>query len=261
MNLEALLAAGFVVPNAPRSPLQDQYRAIKRPLIQNATGQGASMPTHGNLVIVTSALPGEGKTFNSINLALSIAAELDHSVLLVDADVANPSVFRALGIDEGVSAGSSGLLDVLGGRCALSDSLLKTNVDKLMLLPGGGFHAHATELLASEAMRALLDDLATCDPERIVIFDSPPLLPTTEAATLASHMGQIVVVVQAEKTQRKAVQNALAMIEACPVRLLLLNQARKAPDQGYGGYGYGYGYGAARRYPSPGTAEAHKDAS
>ena len=251
IDLRAISAAGFVTPDAPRSALQEQYRAIKRRLIQNAVGQGAATPVRGNLVMVTSALPGEGKTYTSINLAMSIAAERDCTVMLVDADVANPSIFRTLRISGEVptpnGTPSPGLLDVLEGKAALSEAVLRTNVEKLTLLPAGGYHPHATELLASDGMRLLLEDMATRYPDRIVVFDSPPLLPTTEAAALAAHMGQIVIVVQADKTLRKEVESALAAIDSCPLRWLLLNQARGASGAAYGGYGYGYG-SAARRH-------------
>ncbi len=237
LDLEALAAMGLVTPNAPRTPMADQYRVIKRPLIRNATGRGAEMLNHGNLIMVTSALAGEGKSFTSLNLAMSIAAELDHTVMLVDADVARPSVLRMLGLPPG-----PGLLDVLEESVDLSDALLRTSIDKLTVLPSGTPHARATELLASDAMRKLLDDMARRYPDRIIIFDSPPLLLTTESAVLASQMGQIVVVVQAESTPQSAVRRALNTIEACPVRLMLLNQARVDADGSYG-YGYGYGYG------------------
>lgn len=237
LDLEALAAMGLVTPNAPRTPMADQYRVIKRPLIRNATGRGAEMLNHGNLIMVTSALAGEGKSFTSLNLAMSIAAELDHTVMLVDADVARPSVLRMLGLPPG-----PGLLDVLEESVDLSDALLRTSIDKLTVLPSGTPHARATELLASDAMRNLLDDMARRYPDRIIIFDSPPLLLTTESAVLASQMGQIVIVVHAESTPQSAVKRALSTIDSCPVRLMLLNQARVDADGSYG-YGYGYGYG------------------
>ncbi|MCU0923674.1 MAG: XrtA-associated tyrosine autokinase [Burkholderiaceae bacterium] len=237
VDFAALANAGFITPDAPRSSLADQFRVIKRPLIRNALGKGAGMLTHGNLIMVTSALAGEGKTFTSVNLAMSIAAELDHTVMLVDADVARPSVLRVLGLPQG-----PGLLDVLERKAELPEVLLRTNVDKLTVLPSGTPHARATELLASDAMRHLLDDMATRYPDRIIIFDSPPLLLTTESRVLATHMGQIVVVVNAGQTRQAAVQQALATIESCPVRMMVLNRAR-TDGAGVYGYGYGYGYG------------------
>lgn len=237
IDLDALSAAGIVSPNAPRSQIADQFRVIKRPLISNAMGKGASVIVNGNLIMVTSALPGEGKTFTAINLAMSMATELDYTVMLVDADMARPSVMSVLGLPAG-----PGLLDlVLDESKDLSGSLLRTNIDKLTILPSGKPHARATELLASDAMTRLLDDMAKRYPDRIIVFDSPPLLLATESRVLASHMGQIVMVVRAEKTLRSEVTHALATIEACPVKLMLLNQARTISKGGYG-YGYGYGY-------------------
>ena len=236
LDLVAIAAAGIVTPNAPRTRMADQYRVIKRPLISNAMGKGAATIKHANLSMVTSALAGEGKSFTSINLAMSMAAELDRTVMLVDADVARPSVLRVLGLPP-----SAGLLELLEGKAQMSDVLLRTNVEKLTILPSGSPHPRATELLASDAMVRLLDDMATRYPDRIIIFDSPPLLLTTESRVLATHMGQIVVVVHADSTLQSTVQQALATIETCPVKMMLLNMARA---DGGGDYGYGYGDGA-----------------
>jgi Mrp family chromosome partitioning ATPase len=160
--------------------------------------------------------------------------------MLVDADVARPSVPRVLGLPEG-----PGLLDLLDGSSDMSSALLKTNIDKLTILPSGTPHPRATEMLASDAMRQLLADMAKRYPDRIIIFDSPPLLLTTEARALATNMGQIVLVVQAGKTLQSQVEHALTTIESCPVRMLVLNQARADVQ---GAYGYGYGYGDGQGY-------------
>lgn len=248
IDLAALAGAGFVTRHAPRSAITDQFRVIKRPLLDNASGRGAAAVPRGNLIMVTSALPGEGKSFTAINLAMSMAMELDHTVMLVDADVARPSVMQALGLPP-----APGLLDLLlDPKIALSQVLLRTNIDNLTLLPTGLPHPRATELLASEAMVALLAEMGQRYSDRIIIFDSPPLLLTTEAPVLASQMGQIVMVVQAEKTLQSQVEQALASIEACPIRLLVLNQARR---RGKASYGYGYGYGHDRD-PAYGSAAA-----
>jgi exopolysaccharide/PEP-CTERM locus tyrosine autokinase len=240
LDLAMLESTGIVTPNAPRSHIADEYRVIKRPLISNAMGRGAAALVHGNLIMVTSAMSGEGKSFTSVNLAMSIAAELDHTVMLVDADVARPSILRMLGLPAG-----PGLLDLLEGKAEMSGVLMKTNIDKLTILPSGTPHARATELLASDAMRHLLDDISKRYPDRIVIFDSPPLILTTEARVLATQMGQVVMVVQADKTLQADVQQALATIESCPVKMMLLNKVRA---EGKGSYGYGYGYGYGQGY-------------
>lgn len=244
IDLARLAELGLVTLGNPRSQVSEEFRVIKRPLIRNATGKGAAPIKNGNLVMVTSALPGEGKSSSAASLAMSIAMELDKTVLLVDADVAKPALMRMFGIEE-----TRGLLDVLvDDSLDLSAVLLRTDVDKLVILPSGTAHPQATELLASDAMTKLLDEMAARYPDRIIIFDSPPLLLTNEARALAAHMGQIVVVVEAERTRHAALTQALALIDACPVKLLLLNKSSPggAGDHyryyGSGGYGH-YGYG------------------
>lgn len=233
-----LSAAGFVSPDAPRSQLADELRVIKRPLLNNVHGKSAAPVARANLIMVTSSVPGEGKTFVAINLALSIAMELDNTVLLVDADVARPSMLERLGLPP-----SKGLLDVLtDGALDLSDVLLRTNVERLSLLPAGTAHARATELLASDAMNRLVEELATRYPDRIVIFDAPPLLASTESRVLATHMGQVVLVVEAERTPQASVMQALATIESCPVVSTVLNKVPHSRLGAYYGYYGQYGY-------------------
>jgi receptor protein-tyrosine kinase len=239
IDLERLARAGFVSSDVARSRVADEFRVIKRPIIANAIGKGAAPIHNGNLVMVTSAFPGEGKSFTALNLAMSIAMELDNTVLLVDADVARPSVLNLLGLPP-----AKGLMDILlEPSLDLSQVLLRTNIEKLTILPAGMSHQRATELLASDGMARLVEEMASRYPDRIIIFDSPPLLVTTEARVLASHMGQIVLVVEAERTSHASVKQALTTVEACPVKLMTLNKARHSGDGGYYGYGYGYGYG------------------
>ena len=238
LNLNAIAASGLLVPSQTRTLLANEFRVVKRPLIANAMGKGISPIHNGNLIMITSALPGEGKSFTAINLAISIAMEMDNTVMLVDADVARPSVLSMLGLPS-----AEGLLDVVTANSLdISGVLLRTNIEKLSILPSGTQHPRATELLASDAMIRLLDDMAKRYPDRIIIFDSPPLLATTEARELATHMGQIVVVVQAGETGQGAVKEALATIEACPLKMMVLNQATQQASERYG-YGYAYGYG------------------
>jgi protein-tyrosine kinase len=246
LDLAQMRSAGVVTPDQERSAIADQYRVIKRPLLRNAQALRAAGNPHGNLIMVTSAMPGEGKTFTAVNLALSIAAEIDHTVMLVDADVARPSVPRMLGFEPDL-----GLLDVLQGEAPLPDVLLRTSIDKLVVLPSGRPRARANELLASESMRNLVDEMARRYPDRVIVFDSPPLLLTTESRVLATHMGQIVVVVQAERTPQATVQRALATIESHPLRTLVLNQSRGEAERGTGySYDYRYGYAGDAQRPT-----------
>lgn len=228
LELHALAARG--IAPAPDSRLTNELRVIKRPLIRNVMAVGAAAIPKANLIMVTSALPGEGKSFTAINLAMSIAAEVDNTVMLVDADVVCPSVLQTLGLPP-----RPGLLNLLREESVeFSDVLLRTNIEKLSILPSGTSCAGATELLASDAMAALLDEMAGRYSDRILVFDSPPLLVTTESHVLASRMGQIVFVVDAETTLQRDVMFGLASIDACPVKLMVLNRAREAPLAGYG---------------------------
>ena len=238
IDLEALAAAGFVTPEAQRSQIADEFRVIKRPIIRNARERTGARAERANLVMVTSAIPAEGKSFVALNLAMSIALEVDSTALLVDADVANPSLMRMTHLPPA----SMGLLDLLtNGDIKLADVLLRTNVEKLSLLPSGTAHGRATEMLASETMAALVEEMASRYPDRILVFDSPPLLATTEARALASHMGQIVMVVEADRTPQAMVKHALETIESCPVVMMVLN---KAPRPEVGSY-YGQHYYSA----------------
>jgi exopolysaccharide/PEP-CTERM locus tyrosine autokinase len=237
IDFEALKKSGIVSPHAARSNIADQYRVIKRPLISNATGKGAAKIENGNLIMITSALPGEGKSFTALNLAMSMATELDYTVMLVDADVGRPSIMNMLGLPA-----SAGLLDLIADETQdVSSVLLRTNIDKLTILPSGTAHPRATELLASDAMVRLLNGMAKRYADRIIIFDSPPLLAATESRVLASAVGQVVMVVCAQRTLQADVRQALDMIALCPVKLMLLNQVRTSAKASYG-YGYGYGY-------------------
>jgi len=240
LDLDAMAATGLLVPTQSRSLLANEFRVIKRPLIANAMGKGSKPIPNGNLIMVTSALPGEGKSFTAVNLAISIAMELDNTVMLVDADVARPSVLTMLGLPP-----TEGLLDVVKkDSLDISQVLLHPNIEKLSILPSGTPHPRATELLASEAMIRLLEDMSNRYPDRIIVFDSPPLLLTTEARALATHMGQIVVVVQSGETTQAAVREAVSTIESCPLKMMVLNQATQSASERYGyGYAYGYGYG------------------
>jgi receptor protein-tyrosine kinase len=232
LDLDYLEARGFLTPESPRSQLSDEMRLIKRPLVRRAMGPPGVRVRNGNLIMVTSALPAEGKTFTSINLVMSLVAELDATVLLVDGDVAHPGLLRALGVPQ-----SPGLLDLLTTpELRVGDALLRTNVPKLSILPAGSIHRRATELLASEQMVALLQDLGSHYADRIIVFDSPPLLAATEARVLATHMGQILMVVAADSTLQSEVNLALSTIESCEVVHMMLNKAARTDVGAYYGY-------------------------
>lgn len=221
INLARLRQMGMLTGDSGRSRFAEDFRNIKRQLLRTARDGGGQARRPGNLIVVTSALPGEGKTFCALNLALSVAMELDHSALLVDADVARPAILRLLGLPP-----APGLMDaLLQATPVLSELILHTNIRKLSVLPAGRSHPRATELLASESMGALLGQLAAADPARIVIFDSPPLLLTSEARVLAEQTDQVLLVVESETSTRRDVQEALRRLEHCARVDLVYNKA------------------------------------
>ena len=225
LDLNRMRDLGMVTAAGGRTRLLEDFRVIKRPLIQRAFAERAEGEKPGNLIMVTSSLPGEGKTYCAINLAMSIAMELDHTVLLVDADVARPSVLRSLGLPA-----HRGLMDILvDDKIDMADVMLRTNVDTLSILPAGTSTPRATELLASSSMSTLVSEIANRYRDRVVIFDSPPLLLTSESRVLASHMGQIVMVVEAQTTTQHAVKEALRQLESYPNVNLIYNKTREFP--------------------------------
>lgn len=235
IDLEMLRAAGYLVPDQVRSEMAEQFRHLKRPLLKNARAGTEASAFRESLIMVTSALPGEGKTFCSINLAMSMAMEVDKAVVLVDADVIRPSVFTRLGID----AKPPGLLDLLGrDDVRLQDALVATNVPGLSLIGAGERNERSTELFASAPMDRLMNLLASEYADHVVIFDAPPILLTTESPVLSSKVGQVVVVVEASRTERGAVQQAFAALRNCPVVMSVLNKCDAPGD----GRRYGYYY-------------------
>ncbi|WP_031409259.1 XrtA-associated tyrosine autokinase [Thiomonas sp. FB-Cd] len=237
IDLAGLEQAGYLIPGSPRSRLQDEFRGVKRPLLANVQGRKTADPVErGNLIMITSSLPGEGKTFTSINLAMSMAMEMNHSVLLVDADATRMSAARRLGLQDT----RRGLIDLLlDSTLDLSDVELSTNVDKLTFLPAGTQDDRATEIFSSQAMRDFLDRMAAHQQDRIVIFDAPPLLASAEARVIAPQMGQIVLVVHAGKTHQGSVQQALSILEESGIVMTLLNQSRTpSASSPYGYYAY-----------------------
>lgn len=231
-NYAALAKQGFLTPNSHRNATAEEYRSLKRPILMNAFGKGAVPVERGNLLMVVSSLPGEGKTFTSFNLAMSMAMERDKTVLLVDSDVIKQSLTKLLGLE-----GKLGLLDVLkDNSVSLGDVIIRTDLPNLNIIPAGQGQINSTELLASEAMERVTTDLSTRYADRIVVFDAPPILATTEATVLAHFMGQILLVVEAGKTLQNIVKDAIGHLEKDKVIGLLLNKSRRSFKSEYYGY-------------------------
>lgn len=237
LDWDTLAADGYLSREQVKSALIEEYRMIKRPLITNAFGKSAKGIKRANLILVTSSIPGEGKSFSAINLALSIANERDKNVLLIDADVSKPTLAKRLGVTE-----SLGLIEYLeSDDIDFSDICFKTDLPGLQVIPAGKRHAFSTELLSSNKMAEFVDELSQRYPDRIVIFDSPPLLAATQAEVLASLVGQVVFVISAETTMQSTVQDAIKKLESVDVVLALLNKSKhelKLDYYGYGQYGH-----------------------
>jgi exopolysaccharide/PEP-CTERM locus tyrosine autokinase len=244
IDFEALRREGFLAPHDQERVIGRQYREIKRPLVAHAFGKRATRIPDGHIIMLGSALSGEGKTFCALNLALSIAQEKDHSVLLIDADVARPKTSEMLGLKN-----TAGLLDLIENNEADIESMIvETNIPRLRVLPAGAPRLHATELLASARMELILKHLSSKSKDQLILLDSPPFLQTSEAKVLASLAGQIAMVVKAEETHHESVLAALNSIPPDKVVNLILNQVRAAAAKYHYGYHYGYGYGASGQH-------------
>ena len=240
VDMVELRARGLLAPDVDERRLSEQYRAIKRPLLRNAEQIGETAVQRGNLVAVASALSGEGKTFTCVNLCLSIAREKDWSVVLVDGDCSKRDLTRLFGAED-----RPGLMDLLRDPSLSFEALvMPTNVSGLSLLPAGARDVHASELIASNRMEELCAGLSTPVGGRMVIFDSSPLLLTTEAAVLASKVGQIVLIVRANETPQQAVLAAIEKLDPAKPIGAVLNQTYDTHlGFSYGDYYGSYGYG------------------
>jgi protein-tyrosine kinase len=240
-----LASYGITLPSSARSRTVEEFRLVKRNLMTQWS-QGNSIADQGvnRLIMVTSARPGEGKTFISLNLALAFASEREVKALLVDLDTQNSTVPSILGI-----SGEQGIVDVLTGQLDLSDVLLQTNIPNLMVLPGGRGGPHVPELFSSKQMSEVMTEMTQRLPDRAIIIDTPPCMASSDAAALAPLVGQIVFIVEAHHTQQAEIETSLSMLSACSRISLLLNKSDSLASEHFGSYGYGY----HSPYLSPGS--------
>lgn len=238
INRQHLRDQGLIVPEGTVTALLEEFRIVKRQLLLNASQlQQQGMGVAAQRVLICSPHPGEGKTFTAVNLALSIAAEKETEVLLVDADFAKPSVLSSLGLP-----GGKGLMDALSDPSIdVADCVIGTDVSGLWVLPAGNATTSDTEYLSSSRTRQVLDRLTEGAPNRFVIFDSPPALAASPAAELAKYVGQAVVVARADRTGQGSLEDAIKLLSNCPNIQLLLNAVHFSPSgRRFGSY-YGYG--------------------
>ena len=243
LDVQRLGADGFITRDNTQTRTSEEFRLIKRSILR--TYKEADGP-NSNIIMVTSALGEEGKTFTAINLAMSIAFERDFRVLLVDADVRKADILTRLGIKPG-----RGLVDVLIDETLdLSDVMIRTDFEGLTILPSGMSHSLSTELLASKGMADLSNEISRRYADRIVVFDTPPVLLASEAAALAQHVGQIVFVVKAESTSRETIKEALEVLKPARNVALVLNAVHPQLGQTK------FAYGSSRFYNGGANASA-----
>jgi protein-tyrosine kinase len=202
----------LVTYREPGSIAAEQFRKLRTQLL------GMRLPTPPKTIMVTSATDSEGKTLVSTNLATVLAHDLHSYALLVDADLRNPTLSRWFGLQAG-----RGLADYLAFGASIPEMLTKTNVDKLTILSSGSFQANPVELIGSKKMESLVREMRERYSDRYIIFDSSPLLATTEPSVLTRLVDGIILVIRAGVTPREMVQQALATVEREKVLGIVLN--------------------------------------
>lgn len=236
INFAKLQTAGFITPDSSRTASTEAIRGIKRQLLKTAFPHGrkggAGGNNHDNVIMVTSAMPGEGKTFVALNLAMSFCAERDLFVLLIDGDAHRRHLGGLLGAKEG-----GGLVDILVDKTLqVGDLIQRTSIPNLSFVSGGRPHPHSSELLASKQFGLLMQDLSARYPDRIIIIDTPPVLASTEAVVLSGHVGQTLVVVEKDRTTIRQFQRTLEMLEGGRNIGCVLNLV--PAEENFTGYGY-----------------------
>lgn len=227
----SLERGGMVDWSRTRSRISEEFRLVQRQILRSAFGPGAE-PGFSNLLMVTSARPGEGKSFTSINLAGSVARQGDHHVLLIDADSKRDSICYPLGLAE-----ARGLLDLVSNpKLDPAPLIVKTPIERLSILPVGRERERSAELFSTKEMTRLIQSLGRRYADRLLILDAPPCLSTSDPAVLAPVVGQILFVVEADRTQRDEVEASLDLVQACPSITLVLNKQQISSRYTFGAY-------------------------
>ncbi len=236
LSLRTLAKTGLIAGKTARNRVSEEFRLVQSQVLRAAFGQPGGEAGFSNLVMVTSARPKEGKTFTAVNLAASIARQGDRPVLLVDADAKNGSLGDSLGLTQ-----SAGLLDLaLAPQTDALALLHPTEIGTLSVLPVGQQRGERPELFASDQMVRAMQNLGRRFSDRLIILDVSPCLSTSDPATLAPVVGQILFVIEAERTQRDEVEASLDLIQTCPTITLLLNKVQMSTPRSFGVYSYAY---------------------
>jgi protein-tyrosine kinase len=234
LDMAALEKSGLVVGHKVRTRISEEFRITVGHLLRSmqanySPGRGAP-----NVIMVTSARPGEGKSFSSLNLAGSIAQHTQREVLLMDVDAKQRSVSSQLGLTD-----RPGLLDLSNNpTLRIEDVIIKTSIPHLSIMPVGSGQSGGLDITQTRPVTTLVERIARRFPNSVVLLDAPPCLSTSDPSTLAPFVGQIVLVVEAERTQRNEVIAALDLIKACPSVTLMLNKIRLTTSYTFGAYHY-----------------------
>ena len=232
--MAALEKSGLVVGHKVRTRISEEFRITVGHLLRSmqanySPGRGAP-----NVIMITSARPGEGKSFSSLNLAGSIAQHTQREVLLMDVDAKQRSISSQLGLTD-----RPGLLDLSNNpSLRIEDVIIKTSIPHLSLMPVGSGQSGGLDITQTRPVTTLVERIARRFPNSVVLLDAPPCLSTSDPSTLAPFVGQIVLVVEAERTQRNEVIAALDLIKSCPSVTLMLNKIRLTTSYTFGAYHY-----------------------
>jgi protein-tyrosine kinase len=228
----ALERAGMVDWSRTRSRISEEFRLVQRQILRNAFSPPGAEAGFTNLIMVTSARPGEGKSFTAINLAGSIARQGNNHVLLVDADSKRDSICYPMGL-----ADAPGLLDLAANpKLDPASLVVKTPIELLSILPIGRERERSPMLFSSHEMIRLIQNLGRRYADRLLVLDAPPCLSTSDPAVLAPVVGQILFVVEAERTQRGEIEASLDLLQACPTIALVLNKQQISSRYTFGAY-------------------------
>jgi len=236
INFKRLEAAGVASPTSQRGSRIEELRQIKRQLLKTVFVEGRTRANHNsNVIMVSSSVPGEGKTFITLNLALSFSMERNLHVLLVDADNHRRTLSGLVGAPEA----AVGLIDLMTDRTlTMRDIILRTNLANLAFIPSGQPHPQGAELLASREMAAVMHELAQRYPDRVILIDTPPLLASSEGAVLSANVGQIVLVVEKNRTTKGNIRRSIELVDSCDTISLILN--KDTGTQTFSGYSNEY---------------------
>jgi protein-tyrosine kinase len=232
VDMTSLFRAGMIDWNRVRSRVSEEFRLVQRQIVRTAFTAAGAEPGFSNLLMITSSIPGEGKSFTALNLAACIARQRDHHVLLIDIDSKRDSFCMALGLGD-----SPGLLDLAANpELEATQVMARTAIENLSVLPIGIERDLGPELFASKQMTKLIQAIGRRYADRLIVLDAPPTLSTSDPAALAPIVGQVLFVVEAERTQREEVVSSLDLLQACPTITLLLNKVQVQTRYTFGAY-------------------------